>query len=116
MTVPEYATTPPAELEVRKDNFQQRLRESHLDGALILQQADKFYFTGTVQDGVVFIPAEGEALFLVRKSYERALSMRSAYWSRTLTTSYGWACQPLSAWRLITPRHSENHDHNCSHR
>jgi len=32
-----------------------------------------FYFTGTLADGVLIVPREGEAIFWVRRSYERTL-------------------------------------------
>ncbi len=42
------------------------------DALVILQNADLFYLTGTVQTGVLWFPREGEPLLAVRKSYERA--------------------------------------------
>jgi Xaa-Pro dipeptidase len=38
----------------------------------MLQNADLFYFTGAIQQGVLYVPREGEALYLVRKDYARA--------------------------------------------
>ncbi len=43
-----------------------------MDGALIVQRADLFYFTGTVQQGHLYVPREGAPIYLVNKSYERA--------------------------------------------
>lgn len=40
--------------------------------ALIRQNADLYYFTGTVQDGHLFIPVQGDPLFLVWRVYSRA--------------------------------------------
>src|SRR5262245_22774616 len=42
------------------------------DALIILQNVDQFYLTGTLQDGVLWFPREGEPVFAVRKSYERA--------------------------------------------
>ena len=42
------------------------------DSLIILQNVDVYYLTGTVQTGVLWFPREGEPLFAVRKSYERA--------------------------------------------
>ena len=64
---------PRAELEARSKRLQQEMESEGLHAVLILQQADKFYFSGTVQDGVVFIPSQGNPLFMVRKSLDRAL-------------------------------------------
>ena len=43
-----------------------------LDAVFILQNADLFYFTGAIQQGALYVPAEGEALYLVRKDFARA--------------------------------------------
>lgn len=44
------------------------------DSLIVLQNVDQFYLTGTIQNGVLWFPREGEPLFAVRKSYERALT------------------------------------------
>jgi Xaa-Pro dipeptidase len=56
----------------RVHDMQMRLRQSNFDGILICQNVDLFYFTGTMQAGFLFIPCEGEAIFWVRRSFERA--------------------------------------------
>jgi Xaa-Pro dipeptidase len=40
----------------------------------ILSKLNQYYFTGTMQDGVLLIPENGEAVLWVRRSYERALA------------------------------------------
>jgi Xaa-Pro dipeptidase len=42
------------------------------EALLVLQNVDIFYLTGTVQDGVLWFPREGDPIFAVRKSPERA--------------------------------------------
>jgi Xaa-Pro aminopeptidase len=42
------------------------------DALLVLQNVDQFYLSGTVQDGVLWFPREGEPVFAVRKSLTRA--------------------------------------------
>ncbi len=42
------------------------------DALIVLQNVDQFYLTGTVQDGVLWFPAEGEPVFAIRKSLSRA--------------------------------------------
>jgi Xaa-Pro dipeptidase len=64
--------TPRHELENRLVRFQAKLRSRELDGAFILQKADLFYLSGTVQNGVLFVPADGEPVFAVRRSLRRA--------------------------------------------
>jgi len=48
------------EIECRIRNLQMWLQEMGLDGAFILQNADLFYFSGTIQSSVLFIPQHGE--------------------------------------------------------
>ena len=66
------AFTPREELERRLRKVQAGLAGRDLSGALVLQKADLFYLTGTVQNGVLFVPAEGEPVFAVRRSLQRA--------------------------------------------
>ena len=42
------------------------------DALIVLQNVDQFYLTGTLQNAVLWFPREGEPIFAVRKSYERA--------------------------------------------
>ena len=64
--------TPKAELESRIQKLQAHLAASDLDGALILQNADLFYFSGTIQQSHLYIPVEGQPLLMTRKSLARA--------------------------------------------
>jgi len=64
--------TPREELAQRTLRLQNLLRGKGIDGALIVQNADLFYFAGVVQRAHLFIPAEGKPLLLVKKSYARA--------------------------------------------
>jgi Xaa-Pro dipeptidase len=62
-----------AEFSERVNRFQRMLRDHEIDGAFIVQKSDLFYLIQTDQNGLLWVPAEGKPLFLVRKSYERAL-------------------------------------------
>lgn len=64
--------TPKSELARRVASFQQSLRARAVDGVLILQKTDQYYFSGTIQEGVLYIPSDGEPVLMVRKSFERA--------------------------------------------
>jgi Xaa-Pro aminopeptidase len=64
--------TPRSELAARVEKLQQQLQQHNLDAALLLQNADLFYFTGSLQQGVLYIPSTGEPLYLVRKDLGRA--------------------------------------------
>ena len=65
-------TVPEQEIECRIRNFQLSLQEMDLDGAFILQNADLFYFSGTIQSSVLFIPQQGEPVLMVQKGFQRA--------------------------------------------
>lgn len=64
--------TPREELDNRISRLQSIMQQRRMAGALIIQQADLFYFTGTAQNAHLYIPAEGEPLLLVKKSLSRA--------------------------------------------
>ncbi|BCS54386.1 Xaa-Pro peptidase family protein [Geobacter sp. SVR] len=64
--------TPATELEHRCSRLQQLMAEEHLDAVIIMQNADLFYFTGTVQSGSLYVPAQGQPLYMVRKEWSRA--------------------------------------------
>ncbi|TEB07783.1 Xaa-Pro dipeptidase [Pelotomaculum schinkii] len=65
--------TPQEELFTRIERLQGHLLTAGMQAALIVQNADLFYFSGTCQDAHLLIPARGEPLLMVRKNYERAL-------------------------------------------
>jgi Xaa-Pro dipeptidase len=64
--------TPKAELEQRIGNLKNHLRHNGIDAALIMQRVDLFYFSGTSQQGSLYIPADGEPILMVNKNIERA--------------------------------------------
>ena len=64
--------TPTAELEFRCKKLQEYMISDSLDAVIIVQNADLFYFTGTVQSGNLYVPASGQPLFMVRKDAGRA--------------------------------------------
>ena len=50
------------------------MQESSVDAVFILQNADLYYFSGTIQRGMLCLPREGKPLYLVNKSLSRAKS------------------------------------------
>ena len=66
--------TPSEELRDRIGKLQQSLQLKGIDGALIVQKTDLFYFAATAQQGWLYVPAAGEPLLMVFKEYERAQS------------------------------------------
>ncbi len=73
---------PLAELAGRVRLLQQKLQQLALDGALILQNTDLFYYAGSMQQGFFFVPATGDPLYLVRRSLERA--RQESLWGKIL--------------------------------
>jgi Xaa-Pro aminopeptidase len=53
------------------------IRLNNIDAALILQKADLFYLSGTIQESHLYVPVEGEPLLMVRKTFDRALAESS---------------------------------------
>lgn len=64
--------TPATELEFRCKKLQDFMVVEDLDAVIIVQNADLFYFTGTVQSGNLYVPVSGQPLFMVRKDAMRA--------------------------------------------
>ncbi len=61
-----YDLVPPNEIFHRTSRLQQALAASSLSGTMILDGVNMFYYTGTIQNGILFVPAEGEpALFIL---------------------------------------------------
>lgn len=65
---------PAPELQGRLDRFRARMDADNpgWEIAAFFGRINQYYFTGTIQDGVVLIPRDGEPVFWVRKSLERA--------------------------------------------
>ncbi|MBA4393487.1 MAG: aminopeptidase P family protein, partial [Desulfobacca sp.] len=64
---------PSSEIENRLRCLQDLMTQEGLDGILISQNVDLFYFSGTMQPGFLYVPNQEEPLFLVKKNLERAL-------------------------------------------
>ncbi len=63
---------PSKELERRINALQVGMKEQGIEGALLVERADLYYFTGTGQSGHLFVPSQGEPQLLVRKNLRRA--------------------------------------------
>jgi len=64
--------TPKDELEHRCRKLQLEMARLDLDAVIMQQNADLFYFTGTVQNGCLYLPASGDPVYLVRRDQLRA--------------------------------------------
>jgi len=63
---------PKEEVVRRIENLRSRLATEGLDGALFHYAVDIYYFTGTRQNSVLWLPAEGTPVLLAKKSFSRA--------------------------------------------
>jgi Xaa-Pro dipeptidase len=66
--------TPKSEIDQRIDKLKKQLEANSIDAALMVQRADLFYFTGTVQDAHLCVPVDGDPILMVFKSLERAIA------------------------------------------
>jgi Xaa-Pro dipeptidase len=64
--------TPATELEYRCKRLQDMMAGPGLDAVIIVQNADLFYFTGTTQSGCLYVPAQGQPIYMARKEFSRA--------------------------------------------
>ncbi|MHB8170514.1 MAG: M24 family metallopeptidase [Thermincolia bacterium] len=64
--------TPATEINRRITKLQEFMQVQGMDGAIIVQNADLYYYSGTMQSSYLFIPAEGKPLLMVRRIFQRA--------------------------------------------
>jgi len=63
-----------AESQGRIARLQAELREKGIDAAFLVYPIDLYYFAGTRQNSLLYVPASGEPVLLVKKSFSRAAS------------------------------------------
>jgi Xaa-Pro dipeptidase len=61
-----------AESQQRIARLQEQLQTKGIDAAVFIYPIDVYYFAGTRQNSLLYIPAQGEPMLLVRKSLARA--------------------------------------------
>ena len=66
----DYVLHPKSEIDNRIKKLQASMDD--IDGALLFQAVDMCYFSGTAQDGLVYIPRDGEPIVMMKRSLERA--------------------------------------------
>ena len=66
---------PIKELSSRLERFRKQMDNDYPTWEItaVFSKINLYYFTGTMQEGVLFIPRRDEAVFWVRRSYERAM-------------------------------------------
>ncbi len=65
-------STPAGELQERIEKFQKILQDKDVEASLVIQKTDLFYFSGTSQQGWLYVPAEGTPLLMIFKDFSRA--------------------------------------------
>ncbi|HKK90686.1 MAG TPA: Xaa-Pro peptidase family protein [Desulfobacteraceae bacterium] len=63
---------PGTEIDARIARLQSAMEAKGVKGALVVQKSDLFYFSGTVQQGWLYVPCQGKPLLMVFKEYDRA--------------------------------------------
>jgi Xaa-Pro dipeptidase len=89
---------PAQEIEKRLKKLRQVVAEKGWDAALIVQNVDLLYFSGTMQNALLFVPQDGEEILLVKKYGERAQ-----------TESPVKQMIPLSSWNDLPSLIAEHH-------
>ncbi|MFC3769559.1 M24 family metallopeptidase [Paenibacillus sp. GCM10012303] len=56
----------------RRQRLQHKMKQSGIDGCIMTQNVDLYYLLGSMQTGYFFLPADGEGIFFVRRSFVRA--------------------------------------------
>lgn len=64
--------TPADEIKKRISRVQDEMNNKGITSAIILHNVGLFYLTGSVQRAGLFIPAEGDPIYMVEKNQERA--------------------------------------------
>jgi Xaa-Pro aminopeptidase len=63
---------PASEIDSRTLRLQKELQTSEIDGFFIVQRVDLFYFSGTAQNGFMYIPSAGAPLLFIKQYLPRA--------------------------------------------
>lgn len=63
---------PSSEIQQRINLLQQELQAQDIGGLFIVQRVDLLYFSGTSQNGFLFVPGEGEPILFIRRYLPRA--------------------------------------------
>jgi len=64
---------PASEAENRVRQMQRWMQKASVDAVFILQNADLYYFSGTIQSGLLCLPCTGDPIYLAAKSMVRAI-------------------------------------------
>jgi Xaa-Pro aminopeptidase len=60
------------EIESRLMRVRTSMEKQGIEALLVIQKMDFYYLSGTTQDGLLFLPLEGNALLMIKRELERA--------------------------------------------
>ena len=63
---------PADEIENRTNKIQAKMVRNNIGGVFIVQRVDLFYFSGTAQNGFLYIPSEGAPILFIKQYLPRA--------------------------------------------
>jgi len=64
--------TPLKEVENRLARLRTGMEKQGIEGLLVIQKMNFYYLSGTTQDGLLFVPLDGEPLLMIKRELERA--------------------------------------------
>jgi Xaa-Pro aminopeptidase len=64
--------TPLDEIESRHHRVKTSMKKQGIEALLVIQKMDFYYLSGTTQDGLLFLPLEGNPLLMIKREFERA--------------------------------------------
>jgi len=64
--------TPLDEIGNRLTRIRGGMEKQEMEGLLVIHKMDFYYLSGTTQDGLLFVPLEGEPLLMIKRELERA--------------------------------------------
>src|SRR3989337_2096024 len=64
--------TPLEEIESRLHRVKAGMQQQGIDGLVVVEKMDLYYLSGTTQDGLLFLPSEGNPLLMIKREFERA--------------------------------------------
>lgn len=63
---------PLKEIESRLMKVRSEMEREEIDSLLVIQKMNFYYLSGTTQDGLLFVPFQGEPLLMIKRELERA--------------------------------------------
>jgi len=64
--------TPLEDLEGRLNKVKTGMNREGMEGVLVVEKMDRYYLSGTTQDGYLFVPLKGRPILMIKRELERA--------------------------------------------